>query len=72
MTCPSHHPRPRGDSGDTMEDRAEGSDRVAKQEDGGKVEAKQRKKESIPSLSSSSLPPLTYSLIEEAKLTIAR
>ena len=48
-------------------------DRVAKQEEVGRVEAKQRKKESIPSLSSSSsLPPLTFSLIEEAKLTIAR
>ena len=55
-----------------MADRAEGPDRVAKHEEG-RVEAKQRKKESIPSLSnSSSLPPLTYSLIQEAKLTIAR
>ena len=55
-----------------MADRAEGPDRVTKQEEDGRVEAKQRKKESISSLSSSSLPPLTYSLIEEAKLTIAR
>ena len=65
-----------------MADRAEGPDRVAKQEENGrveakqedgKVEAKQRKKGSISSLSSSSsLPPLTYSLIQEAKLTIAR
>ena len=64
-----------------MADRAEGPDRVTKQEEvgrveakeGGKVEAKKRKKGSISSLpSSSSLPPLTYSLIQEAKLTIAR
>ena len=56
-----------------MADRAMGLDRVAKQEEVGRVEAKKRKKASISSLSSSSsLPPLTYSLIEEAKLTIAR
>ena len=55
-----------------MADKVVGPDRVAKQEEGGKVETKQRKKASISSLSSSSLPPLTYSLIEEAKLTIAR
>ena len=56
-----------------MAARAVGLDSVAKQEeDGRRVEAKQRKKASISSLSSSSsLPPLTYSLIE-AKLTIAR
>ena len=55
-----------------MADRAEGPDRVTKQEEGGRVEAKKRKKASISSLSSSSsLPPLTYSLIQ-AKLTIAR
>ena len=66
-----------------MADRGPGPDSVAKQEEvgrrveakqeEGRVEAKQRKKASISSLSSSSsLPPLTYSLIEEAKLTIAR
>ena len=55
-----------------MADRGSGLDRVAKQEEDAKVEAKQRKRDSIPSLSSSSsLPPLTFSLIE-AKLTIAR
>ena len=65
-----------------MADRGPGPDSVAKQEEvgrrveakqeEGRVEAKQRKKASISSLSSSSLPPLTYSLLEEAKLTIAR
>ena len=62
-----------------MADRGPGPDSVARKEEVGRrveakqEEAKQRKKASISSLSSSSsLPPLTYSLIEEAKLTIAR
>ena len=61
----------RGPGPDSVAKQEEVGRRVeAKQEEGGKVEAKQRKKASISS--SSSLPPLTYSLIEEAKLTIAR
>ena len=64
----------RGPGPDSVARKEEVGRRVeAKQEEGGKVEAKQRKKASISSISSSSsLPPLTYSLIEEAKLTIAR